>query len=139
MGFESLIEGVAHIGIRVFELERSRAFYEKLGFGFIAGPIGPEPVAILIHPSNIVLNLILNATSQDGRNVLMDEEEKHPGYTHMSLLVKDLDAAQGEVERLGIRITETVEFRGARFFFVRDPDGNVVELHQTLPGQESKS
>ena len=131
MGFESLITGIAHIGIRVFELERSRSFYEGLGFEFIAGPIGPEPVAVLQHPAGIVLNLILNGSSADAPNVLMDIPEKHAGYTHMSLLVKDLDEATAEVARLGLTITEgPVEIGGSRFSFVRDPDGNVIELHQ---------
>lgn len=39
------IKGVHHVGIRVRSLETARAFYEKLGFHFIAGPVGPEPVA----------------------------------------------------------------------------------------------
>ena len=34
MGFDTLIRGVAHIGIRVHELERSRSFYESLGFAW---------------------------------------------------------------------------------------------------------
>ena len=45
------ILGLAHIGIRVHDLERSVRFYELLGFTKTAGPIGPEPVAILDHPS----------------------------------------------------------------------------------------
>jgi lactoylglutathione lyase len=131
VGFESLISGVAHIGIRVFELSRSRKFYEDLGFEFIAGPLGPEPVAILRHPAGIVLNLILNGSAAEAPNVLMDVPEKHAGYTHMSLLVHSLDEATAELTRLGLTITEgPIEFPGARFSFVRDPDGNVVELHE---------
>ena len=131
MGFDTLIRGVAHIGIRVFELERSRVFYEGLGFRFLAGPIGPEPVAVLEHPAGIVLNLILNASADGKPNVLMDVPEKHAGYTHMSLLVSDLDAATAELSRLGHEITEgPIEFRKLRFSFIRDPDGNVVELHE---------
>ena len=94
--------------------------------------MGPEPVAILEHPaSKVVLNLILNGSASSEGNVLMDVPEKHPGYTHMALLVSDLDAAERHVRAEGIAITEgPVEFPGARAFFVRDPDGNVVEIHQ---------
>ncbi len=130
MKLDSLITGVAHIGIRVRDLARARAFYESLGFEFIVGPVGPEPVAILNHPSGIVLNLIINA-STDAQNVLMDLSEKHPGYTHMALLVSDLSAAQAELDTRGVKITEgPVKFPGARALFLRDPDGNVIELHQ---------
>ena len=46
------IAGLAHIGIRVHDLDRSMRFYELLGFKKVAGPIGPEPVAISItHPA----------------------------------------------------------------------------------------
>ncbi|MEL6779106.1 MAG: VOC family protein [Cyanobacteria bacterium J06597_16] len=34
------------------------------------------------------------------------------------------------LESLGIKITERVEFGGSRFFFIRDPDGNVLEFHK---------
>ena len=50
MALETLIKGLAHVGVRVHDLARSRAFYERLGFRLVAGPIGPEPVAILVHP-----------------------------------------------------------------------------------------
>ena len=80
------ISGIAHIGIRVHDLERALRFYELLGFTKTAGPIGPEPVAILDHPSGPELNLILNAPKADTPNVLMDLAEKHPGITHVALL-----------------------------------------------------
>jgi len=41
------ILGLAHIGIRVHDLERSVRFYQLLGFTNTAGPIGSEPVATL--------------------------------------------------------------------------------------------
>ncbi len=53
MSFASLITGIAHVGIRVHDLGRARAFYQRLGFEFVIGPVGPEPVAILIHPSGV--------------------------------------------------------------------------------------
>ena len=53
MSFASLITGIAHVGIRVHDLDRARAFYERLGFEFVVGPVGPEPVAILSHPSGL--------------------------------------------------------------------------------------
>ena len=134
MGLESLITGFAHVGIRVRDLARSRVFYEGLGFEFVAGPLGPEPAAILEHPSGTVINFILNASSSLAENVLMDVPEKHPGYTHMALSVADLGAAQRELESQGVRITEgPIEFPGARAIFVRDPDGNVIEFNQTVP------
>jgi len=126
------VTGIAHVGIRVHDLDRARAFYEILGFDFVAGPLGPEPVAILEHPCGVEINLVLNASRDAGANILMDVDEKHAGYTHMSLAVRDLAAAQAAVEAAGIAVTEgPITFpTGDRAFFVRDPDRNVVELNQ---------
>ena len=107
MEFGGLITGVAHIGIRVKELSRSRAFYELLGFKFLVGPVGPEPVAILEHPSGVVINFILNASPSTTENILMDVPQKHPGYTHMALSVSDLDLAHEALLASSIIISES--------------------------------
>jgi lactoylglutathione lyase len=126
------ISGLAHIGIRVHELERSIRFYALLGFEKTVGPIGPEPVAILDHPSGVELNLILNAPIASEPNVLMDMPEKHPGITHFALLCSDIVAAKQRLEAAGFALSGgPVRFpTGARAIFIRDPDRNVIELHQ---------
>ena len=126
------ISRINHVGLRVRNLERTRSFYEKLGFNFMAGPIGPEPVAIMEHPTGIDINCILNASnnaSQD--NVLMDVHEKHTGFTHIALEITDQKAVELHLKEAGIPITETVELPdGTVFFFIRDPDDNVIEFHR---------
>jgi lactoylglutathione lyase len=126
------IEGLAHIGIRVHELERSVRFYELLGFHKTAGPIGPEPVAILEHPSGLELNLVLNAPQASVPNVLMDLPERHPGITHFALLCPDIAAATARLAAAGIPLSGGPIRFGPRAqgVFVRDPDRNVIELHQ---------
>jgi lactoylglutathione lyase len=126
------IDGLAHIGIRVHELERSLRFYELLGFSKTAVPIGPEPVAILDHPCGVEINLVLNARRAAEPNILMDVPDKHPGITHFALLCPDIGAAQARLAAAGIALSGgPVQFSPvARGIFVRDPDGNVIELHQ---------
>jgi lactoylglutathione lyase len=126
------ISGLAHIGIRVHDLERAVRFYALLGFTKTAGPLGPEPVAILDHPSGVEVNLILNASSASAPNVLMDLDEKHPGITHIALLCPDIMAAKTHLEAAGIPLSGgPVRFSAkAQAIFVRDPDRNVIELHQ---------
>ncbi len=125
------ITGINHVGLRVRDLGISRAFYEQLGFEFIDGPIGPEPVAILEHPSGVNINLVLNASEDaPSDNILMDVAVKHPGFTHVALEITDAEGAADEIKALGIPITERVEHDGAKFFFIRDPDNNVIEFHQ---------
>ena len=125
MALRSHVQGLAHIGIRVHDLARSRAFYEKLGFVFEWGPAGPEPVAAMRHASGLELNFILNAPASSEPNVLMDVREKHPGITHFALKIDNVDAVEGALADAGIR---TSGKRGSVALFVRDPDGNVIEL-----------
>jgi lactoylglutathione lyase len=126
---------INHIGLRVTDLEIAREFYEKLGFEFIAGPIGPEPVAIMEHPSGININFILNASKNQIVNMLMDIPEKYTGYTHVALEVTDMQSTQAYLESIDYKITEgpIVTSDGASFIFIRDPDQNVIEFH--LPAQ----
>ena len=126
------ILGLAHIGIRVHDMARSVRFYELLGFAKTAGPIGPEPVAILEHPSGVEVNLVLNAPDPNAPNILMDVAEKHPGITHFALLCPDIAAAQAQLEAAGIPLSGgPIQFGpGMKGIFVRDPDRNVIELHQ---------
>jgi lactoylglutathione lyase len=127
------IRGINHIGIRVSNLETARKFYEDLGFEFLAGPMGPEPVAIMEHPCGVNINFILNADSGIADNILMDVPERHPGYTHMALDVTDITAVQASIEKLEIEITEgpiTLP-DGGIMFFIRDQDRNVIEFHQS--------
>ena len=125
------ITRINHAGLRVRDLAVSRAFYEKLGFEFLGGPMGPEPVAIVEHASGVNINFILNASSDASpSNLLMDEPTKHTGFTHIALEINDVEAVKRQLDSYDIAITEFVEYEGASFFFVRDPDGNVIEFHK---------
>ena len=127
------ISGINHVGIRVTDLDKARKFYEQLGFDFLIGPIGPEPVAIMEHPSGVNINFILNANSGITENILMDVPERHPGYTHMALDVTDIEAVETAIKKLGIEITEgpiTLPDGGV-MLFIRVQDRNVIEFHQS--------
>ena len=132
MSLVQIITGIAHVGIRIHTLDRARAFYELLGFNFVIGPIGPEPVAIMTHPSGVEINFILNAADTSTQNVLMDLKEKHPGYTHIALSVKNVLEVQSVLISAGVTITEgPITFpNGSTAIFVRDPDRNVIEFNQ---------
>jgi len=125
------ITRINHVGLRVSNLELTREFYERLGFKFLVGPIGPEPVAIMEHPSGVNINFILNSSDTTTLNVLMDVPEKHTGFTHVAIEVTDLESVQKFLESINYPITEgpIVTPEGASFIFIRDPDDNVIEFH----------
>jgi len=123
------ISRVNHIGMRVSDLEQSREFYEQLGFVFIAGPLGSEPVAIVEHPSGVNINFILNANQSEKNNILMEASTKHTGYTHVALEVTDGKSVVRQLENLGIALSGAPHtHQTGTSFFIRDPDDNVIEF-----------
>lgn len=136
-----VIEKLAHIGIRVMEFRRSIHFYQQLGFRLVREHY-EEHVAILHHDCGLEINLIGNGNdANEGRNVLMDMREKFPGYTHYALRVTSVRDAMDTLAGLGIAITEgPVTFGdGSTSVFIRDPDGNVVELSEAAALSEGAS
>ncbi|MEM7366685.1 MAG: VOC family protein, partial [Pseudomonadota bacterium] len=100
----------------------------QLGFEYIAGPVGPEPVAIVEHPSGININFILNANQQGRDTILMDVATKHTGYTHVALEISNADEVISDLEVLGIPLTGDMTHPTGRSIFIRDPDRNVIEF-----------
>jgi lactoylglutathione lyase len=122
-----LVIGLSHIGIRVRDYTRARAFYELLGFKHAWGPVGPEQVAAMRHDSGLEINLIVNAVDS-APNILMDVPEKHAGFTHFALKIEDVAAAEAALAAAGIEITGRRGTNPVNAIFVRDPDRNVIEL-----------
>lgn len=125
------IEAVDHIGIRVTDEQRAVAFYGELGFSVVFRQADAF-VTILRNAAGVEINLITNGRADfDGKNVLMDVAEKHPGYTHVALRVASIEDTVQELARLGIAITEGPKQLGAGLsLFIRDPDANVIELRK---------
>ena len=125
------IERVAHIGIRVRNLDRAVAFYRVLEFTLSHRAKGDD-VAIIRNPQGVEINLIFNANAgHPGKNILMDVGEKYPGYTHVALGVVSIPATMAALKANDIGITQgPVKFGddGGVSVFVRDPDRNVIEL-----------
>jgi lactoylglutathione lyase len=125
------IERVDHIGIRVRNLDRALAFYGVLSFVLVRRADGDD-VAIVRNENGIELNLVFNANAGDpAANILMDVQDKFPGYAHIALRVTSIPATIAALKENGIPITQGPVSFGASgdiSVFVRDPDRNVIEL-----------
>ena len=124
------IKQIDHIGIRVSNLDRSLAFYSVLGFEF-EHQSKNDAVVIINNGQGIVINLIYNANDTNGgKNILMDVGVKYAGYTHIALGVDSIKRTLDVLGANHIQITQgPVTMReGTVAVFVRDPDGNVLEL-----------
>lgn len=123
------ITRINHIGLRVSHFEVSRDFYAQFGFEYVTGPSGPEPVAIVEHPTGININFILNANQVDDKNQLMDITTKHTGYTHVALEITSANVLLAHLAELNIPLSGgPMTHPTGTSFFIRDPDNNVIEF-----------
>ena len=118
-----------HTCYRIGDIDKSVAFYEKLGFEEMRRmPIRDEAINVFMGLPGDGARLEL--TYNHG----VDSYEMGTGYNHIAVTVSDLDgtleglAAQGiEPEKPPYQVREG----GNRICFVRDPDGYRVELIET--------
>ena len=117
-----------HTCYRIGNIDRSVAFYEKLGFSEVRRmPIGDEAINVFMALEDG--DPILELTYNHG----VDSYEMGTGYNHIALLVDDLEATLARLAGEGIE-PEKPPYRpggrteGHRICFVRDPDGYRIEL-----------
>jgi predicted enzyme related to lactoylglutathione lyase len=105
--------------LQVADIESAREFYagylglstEQFNLGWVARFTSPETGAQL---------------------QVLTRDETAPADPVISVLVDDVDAAYEEAQRRGYDIVHPLssEDWGVRRFFVRDPDGNVLNIVQ---------
>jgi lactoylglutathione lyase len=119
-----------HTMMRVTDPEKSRAFYEALGFTFSRdmdivrnGELEATNYFFSMGDQENVLELTFN---HDGRTYEMGD-----AYGHIAIGVDDLDDTLAQLKEQGIepeREPYRVREGGSRICFVRDPDGYRTEL-----------
>jgi lactoylglutathione lyase len=119
-----------HTMVRITDPEKSRAFYEALGFTFSRdmdivrnGELEATNYFFSMGDQENVLELTFN---HDGRTYEMGD-----AYGHIAIGVDDLDDTLAQLKGQGIeaeREPYRVREGGSRICFVRDPDGYRTEL-----------
>jgi lactoylglutathione lyase len=115
---------------RITDPEKSRAFYEALGFTFAGdfdivrnGELEATNYFFSLGDQDSVLELTYN---HDGRTY-----DLGTGYGHIAVAADDLDEALAALKEQGIepeREPYRVREGGSRICFVKDPDGYRIEL-----------
>jgi lactoylglutathione lyase len=116
--------------VRITDPEKSRAFYEALGFEFSRdmdivrnGEVEATNYFFSMGDNENVLELTFN---HDGRTYEMGD-----AYGHIAIAADDLDESLSRLKEQSIepeREPYRVREGGSRLCFVRDPDGYRVEL-----------
>ncbi|HEX5910838.1 MAG TPA: VOC family protein [Thermoleophilaceae bacterium] len=118
-----------HTCYRIGDIDKSVAFYEKLGFEEIRRmPIRDEAINVFMGLPDDGARLEL--TYNHG----VDSYEMGTGYNHIAVTVEDLDGTLEGLAGQGIepeKPPSQVREGGNRICFVRDPDGYRIELIET--------
>jgi lactoylglutathione lyase len=132
---------VNHIGLCVHDIDRSRRSYEELlGFEYereIAPPDDPTGRLLQLEPPvglrAVYLrkdSLRLELLAYDGRRRPRRERPMdEPGLTHISIGAEEHRRLLDRVEGLGGEVVTDTDIGVA--VFIRDPDGQLIELLET--------
>jgi lactoylglutathione lyase len=116
-----------HTCYRILDVDRSVAFYEKLGFEELRRmPIRDEAVNVFMGLPGDGARLELTWNKD-----VSEPYEIGTGYGHIAVALEDLDGALAGLAEQGIEPEKppyTVRAGGSRLCFVRDPDGYRIEL-----------
>jgi lactoylglutathione lyase len=119
-----------HTMIRVLEEARSVRFY-AVAFGLEVADRFAFDGFTLLYLRNNEADFEVELTVNHGR---AEPYNLGDGYGHLAVAVDDLDAEHARFEREGLspRPIKELETSGlrARFFFVQDPDGYMIEVLQ---------
>lgn len=122
-----------HSCIRVLDLDRSEEFYRQ-AFGF-------EVARRREFPEHKFTLSYLRAPGGDFElELTFNHEQQEPyqlgnGYSHLAVAVADLEASHRRHAAMGLQPKPLKGLPGqpARFYFLADPDGYLVEVVKSAP------
>jgi lactoylglutathione lyase len=119
---------IIHTCIRVMDLKKSEKFYrEALGFEVSRRKEFPEHKFSLCYMKSTGSDFELELTWNHDRT---EPYELGNGYSHLAVSVDDLEASHRRHEEMGLspKPLKGLPGQGARFYFLADPDGYLVEV-----------
>ena len=110
---------IDHCSVLITDVAKARHFYgDLLGLREIPAPKEFDFVALWYDLGGTYLHLLLK------------DQPDAISPRHFCLHVTDAASARIELAAKGLKIDETVKIAAADRFFIRDPDGNRIEILQ---------
>lgn len=125
------IKGIAHVGLYIKDIERSKKFYEEiLGFEKICEFVSLEGNRMAFMKSgNLIIELIQHKVWMDRKDGLFD---------HIAMEVDHIEEISAKLKALGIAFEANIYYdnlvfdKGVKYQAFRGPDGEHLEIYQTL-------
>ena len=125
-----------HHGIRVgpstAEIKQALSFYQDV-LGLQPAPGRPHIPTIDGYWMDVGGTAQIHLMGVDGMSKFAQgSPERDPSRPHVALAVPDIQEAKKELERMGVEfwVTQGVVGPESQQIFMRDPFGNMIELHQ---------
>ena len=124
----SHVTGMQHIGLPTNDMERTLAFYEKLGFTVAFRTVNNGEKVCFLKLAGVCVE-----TYENGQAV-----GKAGAIDHIAMDVDDVQAAWDAVQAAGLTpIEDEIQFlpfwdKGVRYFNILGPNGEKVEFSQML-------
>jgi catechol 2,3-dioxygenase-like lactoylglutathione lyase family enzyme len=144
-----MINGINHVAVVTSELDRLVSFYrDALGFEVrtgsewkssalvdsIVGVPNSAARSVVLAAGNLYLELFQYLSPPTpGPGAQRQPFER--GYAHICIDVTDIDAECARLTAAGVRFNRApphLEMSGLKAIYGRDPDGNLIELQETL-------
>ena len=120
------LTGIAHVALRVADLQKSREFYQKLGFeqAFEFADPGKAPVSYMKLNDRQFIELYQRA-----------DDSQPLGLMHVCYEAGDLNALHDFYVQRGVAAPEVKKARAGNLLFsLHDPENQTLEFTQYMPG-----
>lgn len=126
MAFSHLATGVQHIGVPTNDIEKTIAFYEKLGFKNVHQVDNNGELVAFLKLGDLVIE-----TYQNGKAV-----GTAGAVDHIAINVTDVDAVRAIIDGMGLEVIEAGQLpfwtNGVKYFTILGPNQEKLEFNQYL-------
>ncbi|MFD5624269.1 VOC family protein [Streptomyces yangpuensis] len=119
------------VAVPVTDVDRAKAFYEKLGFNADHDVTVSEDIRFVqLTPPGSACSIAI------GRGLT----RMTPGsLDNMQVVVSDIEEAYEDLRGRGVEVTEIQDLPWGSFVYFSDPDGNGWAVQQTTPRKSAES